>query len=144
MEQQDHIEDLFLKALIKNGGLKTPSKDFTARIMAKIPNTKIVAQESSRLIGKNLTLFIFALVGIINLLIIYFVWPYLSIWLPENSLLLFLLENANTFLRTYFLELVSRSATVSLLIVIGLGSITILGRDEILNRIQSFKKKPTF
>lgn len=143
MERQDQIEDLFLKALIKNGGLKTPSKDFTTRIMAKIPSTLTVVQESSRLIGKNLTLLIFVLVGIVNLLIIYFVWPYLSIWLPENSLLLFLIESANSFLRTYFVELVSRSATISLLFVIALGSITILGKDEIMNKFQRFGKKPT-
>lgn len=141
MNQDPHIEDLFLKALIKNDGLKTPSRDFTKNIMAKIPTGKVVVEESSRFLGRNLTMFIFFLVGVINLVILYFIWPYLSVWLPENSILAFMLENANNFLSQHISQLFERSATISLLLIIGLGLFILLGRDETMDGLQKLFKK---
>lgn len=141
MNQDEHIEDLFLKALIKNDGLKTPSRDFTKNIMAKIPSGKVVVEESSRFVGRNLTMLIFFLVGIINLVIMYFIWPYLSVWLPENSILAFMLENANNFLSQHLSYLFERSATISLLLIIGLGLVIILGRDETMDGLHKLYKK---
>lgn len=141
MNQDEHIEDLFLKALIKNDGLKTPSKDFTSRVMAKIPSGKVVVEESSRFIGKNLTLLIFFLIGIINLIIIYFIWPYLSVWLPENSVLAFIVENANGFIRSHITQIANRSATIFLLLIIGIGIIVILGREETMSSLQKITKR---
>ena len=141
MNKDPHIEDLFLKALIKNDGLNTPSRDFTKNIMAKIPTGKVVVEESSRFIGRNLTMFIFFLVGMINLVILYFIWPYLSVWLPENSILAFMLENANNFLSQHISQLFERSATISLLLIIGLGLFIILGRDETMDGLHKLYKK---
>lgn len=141
MNQDPHIEDLFLKALIKNDGLKTPSRDFTKHIMAKIPTGKVVVEESSRFVGRNLTMFIFFLVGVINLVILYFIWPYLSVWLPENSILAFMLENANNFLSQHLSQLFERSATISLLLIIGFGLFILLARDETMDGLHKLYKK---
>jgi len=141
MNERDKIDDLFLKALIKNDGIRTPSNNFTANIMAKIPAREVVIQESSRLFGKNLTLFIFLLVGIINVIVLYFIWPYLSVWIPENSFAMFIIENITIFLRSYISNLVNLSATLSLLFVIIIGSITIFGKDEIVSNVQRFSKR---
>lgn len=132
MNGQDKIDDLFLKALIKSDGIKSPSFNFTAKIMARIPSREIVVEESSRLIGKNLTLLIFILVGIANMVLLYFVWPYLSILIPENSFLMFIIDSMEAFIRSYVMTIIQRSTTISLLLVIGLGSITIIGKEEIL------------
>lgn len=141
MKENEAIEDLFLQALIRNDGLKTPSRDFTSRVMANIPSGKVVVKESSRFIGKNLTLLIFFLVAIINLIIIYFVWPYLSVWIPENSLLTVVIENTNTFLRHYASQFFNRSATVSLLIIIAFGVFILFGRDEMMNGWNKITKR---
>lgn len=141
MKENEPIEDLFLQALIRNDGLKTPSRDFTKRVMANLPSGKVVVQESSRFIGKNLTLLIFFLIAIINLIIVYLIWPYLSVWLPENSLFAVVIENANTFLRHYVSQFMDRSATVSLLIIIGISIFVLFGRDEMLNGWNKITKR---
>ncbi len=141
MNEKEKIDDQFLKALIKSDGIKSPSFNFTANIMAKIPGRDVVVKESSRLIGKNLTLLIFLLVGIINIVLIYFIWPYLTVWIPENSFLMFLIDNIQLFVRSYVMTVIQRSATVSLLIVIALGSIIIIGREEILETYHRFTNR---
>ncbi len=141
MNQQEKIDDQFLKALIKSDGIKSPSFNFTAKIMAKIPTGEVIVEESSRLIGKNLTLLIFVLVGIANAVLLYFIWPYLSIWIPENGFLMFLIENTQLFVRSYFMTVIQGSATISLLLVIALGSITLIGREEIIETFQRFTKR---
>jgi len=132
MSKQDKMDDLFLEALIKSDGIKSPSFNFTAKIMAKIPSREIVVEESSRIIGKNITLLIFIIIGIANMALIYFIWPYLSVWIPENSFLMFIINNIEVFIRSYVMTIIQRSATISLLLVIGLGSITIIGKEEIV------------
>lgn len=131
MKKQNNIEDSFLQSLIKSDGLSKPSWDFTNKLMARLPIKNVEIEESSSLIGRNITLFIFILIGFINLLTIYLLWPYLSVWLPENSILLFIIDQANTLLHTYVTALFNRSATISLLLVIILGVTTIVGKDVI-------------
>lgn len=141
MNELDIKDDQFLKALIKSDGIKSPSFNFTAKVMAKIPNRDIVIEESSRLLGRNLTLLIFLLVAIINVILIYLIWPYLSVWIPENSFVMFLLENVKLFVESYITTIIHRSATISLLIIIALGSITIIGREEIIETYHRFTKR---
>jgi len=141
METQNNIQDKFLKSLITNDGLESPNFDFTSRLMAKIPTRKVMIQESSRLIGKNITLLIFILIGVINLTILYFAWPYISVWIPENSITSFILGNLNNLLQNYISQLVSRSLTISLIFVIIVGSISIIGIDELGNSFHRLYKK---
>ena len=141
MKEQENISDLFLQALIKNDGLKTPSRDFTSRVMANIPSGKVVVKESSRFIGRNLTLLIFLLIGIINLIVIYFLWPYLSVWIPENSLLTMIIENASTILGYYANRIFNQSVTISLLIIIGIGIFVLVGRDEMMDSWNKISKR---
>ena len=141
MNEIDKIDDQFLQALIKSDGIKSPSFNFTAKIMEKIPTHEVVVDESSRLIGKNLILLIFILVGIANAVLLYFLWPYFSVWIPENGFILFMLENIQLAVRSHIMTVIQRSATVSLLLVIVLGSITILGREEILETFHRFTKR---
>jgi cation transport ATPase len=130
-------DDEFLKSLITSDGLESPSVTFTEKLMAKILQPKTVVQESSRLIGKNFTLIIFLLVGLANILLFYFIWPYLTVWMPENSFFVFAVTNIKIFVQSHLISLMQRSASLSLLIIIGLGTITIFGKDEIF---QSFQK----
>ena len=141
MSERDKIDDKFLQALIKSDGIKSPSFNFTAKIMAKIPGKEIVVEESSRLIGRNLTLLIFILIGIVNAVLLYFLWPYLSVWIPENGFLMFMLDNIQLAIRSHVLTVIQKSATISLLLVIILGSITIIGREEILESFHRFTKR---
>lgn len=133
MNKRNNIEDAFFQSLIKSDGLLKPSLDFTNKLMARLPIKNIEIQQSSSLIGRNITLFIFVLIGFINLLTIYLLWPYISVWLPENSIFLFIIDQANTLLHSYVTALFNRSATLSLLLVIILGVITIIGKDVINN-----------
>jgi len=131
MKQQEQLHDTFLKSLIKSDGLMKPSYDFTAKLMAKLPFEHKLAQEPSPFIGRNLTLLIFLLVAFINFIVLYLIWPYLSVWLPENSIVLFILDQAELLIRSHFATIINRSATISMVLVIGLGTTTLIGREEI-------------
>ena len=100
-----------------------------------------MVQESSRFIWKNLTIFIFFLIAIINLIIVYLLWPYLSVWLPENSLFAVVVDNANTFIRHYVSQFMDRSATIFLLVIIAISLFVLLGRDEMLNGWNKITKR---
>lgn len=141
MSEKEILDDKFLKALIISDGIKSPSLDFTANIMARLPKREAIAIESSRIIGKNLTLSIFIIVGLLNSMILYFLWPYLSIWIPENSFILFILENLKILVKSHMMTIIHRSTTISLLLIITLGSITIIGKDEIIDLFHRTNKK---
>jgi hypothetical protein len=141
MSEKEILDDRFLKALIKSDGIKSPSRDFTKNIMARIPKREVIAKESSRIIGKNLTLSIFMLIGLLNAIILYFVWPYLSVWIPENSFFLFVLDNIKILIKSHMMTVIHRSTTISLLLIITLGSITIIGKDEIIDLFQKTNRK---
>lgn len=132
----EQVEDLFLKALIKNDGLKVPSKNFTASIMAKLPSPKVVAEESTRFLGRNLTLIIFGIVAVINIIIIYFLWPYFSVWIPENSVIGMVLDNLSALVSGYATRIFHQSITISLLLIIGLGIFVLIGKDSFQHAFQ--------
>jgi len=138
---KEELEDLFLQALIRNDGLKVPSKNFTATVMSKLPKKQVVVEESSKFIGKNLTLIIFGLVAVINIAILYFVWPYLSVWIPENSFVNIILDSVSIFIREYASRLFNQSATVSLLFIIGFGIFVLIGKDEFQKIYNKFTKR---
>jgi len=144
MENINHIEDKFFKSLIKSNGLNSPSADFTANVMSQIIAPTMRHQTSSRLLGKNLTLGIFVLVGIINILIFYFIWPYITVWIPENSFFIFALNNLKLFIQSHLLTLVQRSASLSLLFIISLGIITLFGKEELFHQFQKITKRFTY
>ncbi|OYT15442.1 MAG: hypothetical protein B7C24_13075, partial [Bacteroidetes bacterium 4572_77] len=131
MNKQDYINDAFFQSLIKKDGLQKPSQDFTSKLMARIPINNAVVAEPVKLVGRNLTLLIFTIVGFINLATIYFIWPYLSVWIPENSLLIFIIDQINILISSHISSMIERSATISLFLVITLGITTLIGVDEI-------------
>jgi len=141
MSEKEILDDRFLKALIKSDGIKSPSRDFTKNIMARIPKREVIAKESTRIVGKNLTLSIFILIGLLNIIILYFVWPYLSVWIPENSFFLFVLDNLKILVKSHMMTIIHRSTTISLLLTITLGSITIIGKEEIIEMFQKTNRK---
>jgi len=140
-QTNDQVEDLFLKALIKNDGLKTPSRDFTSLVMSRLPVAEKIVVESSKMIGKNITWLIFGLIALVNIIIIYFLWPYLSVWIPENSLIAIVLDKANGFVSHYLTSFISRSATLSLLIIIGTGGYFLLENSAIKLSLQKITKR---
>jgi len=141
MNDLNNIDDKFLKSLIASDGLESPSATFTENIMARIPEPKAVVQESSRLIGKNFTLIIFFLVGLANILLFYFIWPYLTVWMPENSFFVFAVTNIKIFIQSHMISVMQRSASLTLLIIISLGTITIFGKDELFQSLQKITKR---
>ncbi len=141
MSEKELLDDKFLKALIKSDGIKSPSMGFTAAIMSKIPKREVVTRESSRILGKNLTLLIFIIIAFLNIVIFYFIWPYLSVWIPENSPVFFIIDNLTVVVKSHLMTIIQRSTTISLLIVIALGSITIIGKEEIVELFQRASRK---
>lgn len=140
-KDKEQLEDLFLQALIKNDGLKVPSKNFTAAVMSKLPNRQVVVEESSRFVGKNLTLLIFVLVAIINAVVVYFLWPYFSVWIPENSFVNIIIDSMSLFIKDYASRIFNQSATVSLLFIIGFGVFVLIGKEEFQKIISKFSKR---
>lgn len=140
-KDKEQLEDLFLQALIKNDGLKVPSRNFTSSVMSKLPKKQVVVEESSKFIGRNLTILIFSLVAIINVVVLYLLWPYLSVWIPENSLITIILDSVTLFIKDYASRIFNQSATVSLLIIIGFGIFILIGREEFQKAISKFSKR---
>jgi len=140
-KDKEQLEDLFLQALIKNDGLKVPSRNFTSSVMSKLPKKQVVVEESSKFIGRNLTILIFSLVAIINVVVLYLLWPYLSVWIPENSLVTIILDSVTLFIKDYASRIFNQSATVSLLIIIGFGIFILIGREEFQKAISKFSKR---
>lgn len=140
-KDKEQIEDLFLKALIKNDGLKVPSRNFTASVISKLPKKQVVVDESSRFVGKNLTLLIFVLVAIINVLVLYFLWPYFSVWIPENSFVNIILDSIGLFVKDYASRIFNQSATLSLLFIIGFGIFVLIGKEEFYKILNKFSKR---
>lgn len=140
-KDKEQLEDLFLQALIKNDGLKVPSRNFTATVMSKLPKKQVVVEESSKFIGRNLTILIFALIAIINMIVLYLLWPYFSVWIPENSLVNIILDSMTLFVKDYASRIFNQSATVSLLVIIGFGIFVLIGREEFQKAFSKFSKR---
>jgi len=140
-KNKNELEDLFLQALIRNDGLKVPSRNFTANVMSKLPKKQVVVEESSKFIGKNLTIIIFGLVAIINIIVLYFLWPYLTVWIPENSFVNVILDSIMFFIQEYAIRIFNHSATISLILVIGFGLFVLIGKEEFQKIYHKFMKR---
>jgi hypothetical protein len=127
--------DLFLKSLFSENHLMSPSLGFTAGILAKIHQKASIPSESVvSTAGKNITFLIFILIALINLILVNVVWPYVSVWLPEEGILRYLLENLNTLVLDYALGFISSTFTFSLLFIIALASFSLFGVDGFLRK----------
>lgn len=140
-KNKEELEDLFLQALIRNDGLKVPSKNFTASVMSKLPKKQIVVEESSKFIGKNIAIIMFGIVALINVAILYFIWPYLSVWIPENSFVNIIIDSISIFVGEYANRLFNQSATVSILFIIGFGLFILIGKEEFQKILHKFSKR---
>ncbi len=132
---QSILNDPFLKTLFKEEQLTQPSEKFTANIMAKLKQKQqIVIDSSLNTVGKKVTYLIFGLIALLNLSLIYFIWPYLSVWLPEEGILSYLLDNLNVVFINYAQHIFSRTFSLSLLFIIVLSSISLFGMDDFLRK----------
>jgi hypothetical protein len=132
---QSVLNDPFLKTLFKEEQLAQPSENFTANIMAKLKQKQqIVIDGSLNAVGKKITYLIFGLIALLNVSLLYLIWPYLSVWLPEEGILSYLLDNLNNVLINYAQHIFSRTFSLSLLFIIVLSSISLFGMDDFLRK----------
>lgn len=128
-------QDTFLKSLFNEDYLLSPSLNFTANIMANIQEKESLAVNPSvSTVGKKVTFLIFGLIALINLAVVFFVWPYVSVWLPEEGIIRYLLDNMNTVFLDYLIRIFSRTFSLSLIFIIALASFSLFGIDDILRK----------
>ncbi len=134
-EYQIIEKDAFLKSLFNEDSLMAPSLNFTANIVASLQKKESFAtnQEVSA-VGKRVTFLIFGLIGLINLVAVFIIWPYVSVWLPEEGILRYLLENMNTVFVDYVIRIFSRTFSFSLLFIIALALFSLFGVDGFLRK----------
>ena len=135
-------QDSFLRSLFNEDSLMSPSMNFTANVMASIQKKESNSSEPSvSAVGKNVTFLIFGLVALINLAVLYVAWPYVSVWLPEEGILRYLLENMNSLFLDYVIRIFSRTFSFSLIFIIALALFSLFGVDDFLrNRLRIFRK----
>jgi hypothetical protein len=146
MESYQEIEkDNFLKSLFNEDCLMSPSLNFTSNLMQKI-NAKDIAVSSAatNAVGKKITFLIFGLIALINICLIFFLWPYVSVWLPEEGLFRYFLENLNTIISAYAIRIFLRTASFSLIFIIILASFSLFGIDNILKKRFRILQNSTF
>lgn len=142
METEDKItgyqaveQDTFLKSLFNEDFLMSPSMNFTANILAAIQQKESMALDTSAsTVGKKVTFLIFGLIALINLVVVFIVWPYVSVWLPEEGLFRYLLENMNSLFLDYVLRIFTRTFSFSLIFIIALASFSLFGVDDFLKK----------
>jgi len=128
-------QDTFLKSLFNEGFLMSPSLNFSANVLASIQQKESLALDSSvSTVGKNVTFLIFGLIALINLVVVFIVWPYVSVWLPEEGLFRYLLENMNSLFLDYVLSIFTRTFSFSLIFIIALASFSLFGVDDFLKK----------
>lgn len=128
-------QDTFLKSLFNEDYLLSPSLNFTANIMASVQQKESLAVNPSvSTVGKKVTFLIFGLIALINLALVFIVWPYVSVWLPEEGIIRYLLENMNTVFIDYVIRIFSRTFSFSLIFIIALASFSLFGIDDILRK----------
>jgi hypothetical protein len=128
-------QDTFLKSLFNEDYLLSPSLNFTANIMASIQQKESLAIDSSvSTVGKKVTFLIFGLIALINLIVVFIVWPYITVWLPEEGIIRYLLENTNSVFVDYVISIFSRTFSFSLIFIIALASFSLFGLDDILRK----------
>ncbi len=128
-------QDTFLKSLFNENHLMSPSLNFTTNIMAAIQQKDSLAFDSGiNTVGKNVTFLIFGLIALINLTVVFIIWPYVSVWLPEEGLFRYMLENINTVFLDYVVRIFSRTISFSLIFIIALASFSLFGVDNFLKK----------
>ena len=132
---QEVDQDTFLKSLFNENYLLSPSLNFTANIMANVQQKESLASEYSvSTVGKKITFLIFGLIALINLTVVFIIWPYISVWLPEEGIIRYLLENVNTIFLDYVIRIFTRTFSLSLIFIIALASFSLFGIDDILRK----------
>lgn len=129
--EQDH----FLKSLFNENCLMSPSMNFTPNIMALIQEKAGVGIEAPvNKVGKNVTFLIFGLIALINLTLVYIIWPYVSVWLPEEGILYFLLENMNGAFFDFFIRIFTHTFSFTVIFILTLASFSFFGVDDYLRK----------
>ena len=128
-------QDTFLKSLFNEDYLLSPSLNFTANIMASVQQKEsLVIDPSVSAVGKKVTFLIFGLIALINLTLIFIIWPYISVWLPEEGIVRYLLENMNTVFLDYVIRIFTRTFSFSLIFIIALAAFSLFGVDDFLRK----------
>lgn len=128
-------QDTFLKSLFNEDYLMSPSMNFTANIMAKVQQKESLALDPGvSTVGKKVTFLIFGLIALINIVVVFFVWPYMAAWLPEEGIIRYLIENVNTVFLDYIIRIFTRTFSFSLIFIIALASFSLFGVDDFLRK----------
>ncbi|MBN2237487.1 MAG: hypothetical protein JW729_07995 [Bacteroidales bacterium] len=128
-------QDAFLKSLFNEDYLMSPSLNFTASILEKVQQREGLTETPAvSVVGKNITFLIFGLIALLNLVVLFIVWPYISVWLPEEGILRYLLQNVNTVFANYIYHIFTRTFSFSLLFIIALASFSLFGIDDYLRK----------
>ncbi len=128
-------QDTFLKSLFNEDYLLSPSLNFTANIMASVQQKESLALDPSvSAVGKKVTFLIFGLIALINLVVVFVLWPYVAAWLPEEGIIRYLIENMNTVFVDYIIRIFSRTFSFSLIFIIALASFSLFGIDDVLRK----------
>lgn len=128
-------QDTFLKSLFNENHLLSPSLNFTANIMASVQQKESLAIDPNvSTVGKNVTFLIFGLIALINLAVVFIVWPYVSVWLPEEGIVRYLLENMNTVFLDYVFRIFTRTFSFSLIFIIAIALFSLFGIDDALRK----------
>lgn len=134
-EYQAIEKDAFLKSLFNEDSLMAPSLNFTSNILESIKKKESFAtSQAVSPVGKKVTFLIFGLIGLINLVVVFIIWPYVSVWLPEEGILRYLLENVNSVFLDFVISIFSRTFSFSLLFIITLASFSLFGVDDFLRK----------
>lgn len=135
-------QDTFLKSLFNEDYLMSPSLNFTSNIMEAIQQKESLASKAVvNPVGKKITFLIFGLIALLNMAVIFLVWPYISVWLPEEGIVRYLLDNINTVFLDYIIRIFSRTYSFSLIFIIALASFSLFGIDDYLrNRSRTMHK----
>lgn len=138
-------QDTFLKSLFNEDFLMSPSLNFTANVLASIKQKENLALDSSvSAVGKKVTFLIFGLIALINLVVVFIIWPYVSVWLPEEGLFRYLLENMNSVFLDYVIRIFTRTFSFSLIFIIALASFSLFGVDDFLKKRFRILQKTSF
>ena len=128
-------QDTFLKSLFNEDYLMSPSLNFTANIMAVVQQKESLALDPSvSAVGKKVTFLIFGLIALINITLVFIIWPYISVLLPEEGIIRYLLENMNTVFLDYVFRIFTRTFSLSLIFIIALASFSLFGIDDMLRK----------
>ncbi len=108
---KDILQDDFLKGLIQAQAIEEPSADFTQRVMqqAMAEQVRMASIHKHKVFVKYLTMSAFVLSSAaILLFLVYIVFPYVSVWLPDFQTILHSISTfeliAERLFRAYFAD----------------------------------------